>query len=463
MLTTAEGVVLAATGKHVDADIVDNHCDMCGEKLAAIITFIGFNGNETVKTLKIGEAVTFPECQALIEYNSHTLQFYGWIMMDAEGKDQGDLITDTTTVTASADAMYRAVYKGAFKAGSLMVSVEYGATGEAVLYATLFVYVDVSSTLELIVQSDTMTINTPHKFEIPGHDQVIYMYKIPLKASDISAGTINIYLGNYLAEEIQQVLFSYADALKDSGLVEDKENAALGQEILNAQQELIDAMMKYGGAVRECFNGDSSYVNTTEYPTISSVTLSEYKSVGEDIADKDGVLSSFFGAAFEFDTFNLLRYYFDVSDVIADGGTITKFGVIVSDEVFVSQEGLFQNTETAKFYEGTTNADKSEKNTAAYMATTDQMNINEIDDKYAIIYVEYTKDGVTESVYGDVMVYGIERYLKKQVYDYSPNGGQKVVTSERYDTMQYLNLLLKMIEANKSAKALDALRASNKA
>ena len=129
-----------------------------------------------------------------------------------------------------------------------------------------------------------------------------------------------------------------------------------------------------------------------------AITASDYNVTYEIV--KDHAETSFYGASGSFGTLLGLRYYYNVS---LTAGTITKVGVIVTDAPLSSPSGKF--TDNDKLI----NAEKSNNSNATYMSTITGLNVNELDDKYATIYVEYTDaEGETQYVYGDTMVYGLE-------------------------------------------------------
>ena len=447
------GATEGDTLEHKDED-GDEECDQCQTKLNFTITFVDYFGNEITEKFKNGEKVAFPELNT--ESFSFDLAFVGWA--DASG----NIVTD---ITATKDAEYRALYKvTSFKDGSLQMSVDYGADGNIVLYATLFVYADTNGQFGAPVVLRNGAVVDAIMF--PFANQTVYMYKIGFTADDIadSSSYIQIQIGSgdrLYEEKINQVLFKYAAMLEQAGIVDGEENA---ENILKAQQALIDSILRYGGAVQDCFNNDSSDI-TNGYLTADKDDLAIYKGIKaieteKDAADSD-VTTDFVAAVGNFGTTIALRYYYDVT--VPANATDVKIGIIYSDKALVSPSGKFVASDAAKFYDSVLS-----NNVGTYMFTTEGMTINEMEDKFATIYVEYTVDGITNHYYGDVIQYGVERYVQTQIYQYSPmvqdeqgneiGGEGKTVTSDKYTTEQYVNMLIRILQAHQAAKNLAAER-----
>jgi hypothetical protein len=194
---------------------------------------------------------------------------------------------------------------------------------------------------------------------------------------------------------------------------------------------------------------------------ITNQVLADYSTYSAIKTDVDtavyGVNNELMAATVYFDTELQLYYYYDVELTVP--GTIEKAGIIITDTALESPTGEYTDSDNLLLWQESNHA------VAKYMSVTDKMSINETADMYATLYVVY-KDANEEIhyVYGDTMQYGIERYLKKQIYEYCPESlggnGQKVKkqTADGYETEQYVNLLVKILKANESAKALEALR-----
>ena len=451
---------------HNDADN-DGACDNCGAAVEIeefTITFVDYFGNAvSTVTLKKGENIPFPKDLESVDSPSFELEFCGWDMND-DGKENC-VMEATATQNATYTAMFKVV---AFKPDSLQLSVEYGATGDVVLYATLFVYVDTHGQLGApVVLRDEDTVKS--EFEFVFDTQTIYMYKLAYTADDIANIKSFIYIqigpeSRLYEEKINQVLFKYAASLEHAGAVEGE----LSENVLKAQQALIDAILRYGGAVQDCFHNDPSDADKFGRLTATKAEITEYKDIAETIVDRDeegsDIYSDFVGATGGFSSTIALRYFYDVT-VPAEATDVT-IGVIVSDQMLASLSGKFVDSETAKFYGQTTNSHAEVD--AEYMSTTVGMTIHDLDDKYATIYVEYTLNGEVCYYYGDIIEYGIERFAKIQIYEYSPvtdkdgneiGGMGKVISGKKYNTVQYVNVLIRMLQANQAAKALEAEKA----
>ena len=451
---------------HNDADN-DGACDNCGAAVEIeefTIAFVDYFGNAvSTVTLKKGEDIPFPKDLESVDSPSFELEFCGWDMND-DGKENC-VMEATATQNATYTAMFKVV---AFKPDSLQLSVEYGATGDVVLYATLFVYVDTHGQLGApVVLRDEDTVKS--EFEFVFDTQTIYMYKLAYTADDIANIKSFIYIqigpeSRLYEEKINQVLFKYAASLEHAGAVEGE----LSENVLKAQQALIDAILRYGGAVQDCFHNDPSDADKFGRLTATKAEITEYKDIAETIVDRDeegsDIYSDFVGATGGFSSTIALRYFYDVT-VPAEATDVT-IGVIVSDQMLASLSGKFVDSETAKFYGQTTNSHAEVD--AEYMSTTVGMTINDLDDKYATIYVEYTLNGEACYYYGDIIEYGIERFAKIQIYEYSPvtdkdgneiGGMGKVISGKKYNTVQYVNVLIRMLQANQAAKALEAEKA----
>ena len=451
---------------HNDADN-DGACDNCGAAVEIeefTITFVDYFGNAvSTVTLKKGEDIPFPKDLESVDSPSFELEFCGWDMND-DGKENC-VMEATATQNATYTAMFKVV---AFKPDSLQLSVEYGATGDVVLYATLFVYVDTDGQLGApVVLRDEDTVKS--EFEFVFDTQTIYMYKLAYTADDIANIKSFIYIqigpeSRLYEEKINQVLFKYAASLEHAGAVEGE----LSENVLKAQQALIDAILRYGGAVQDCFHEDHSDAEKYGRLTATKAEITEYKDIAETVIDRDeegsDIYSDFVGATGGFSSTIALRYFYDVT-VPAEATDVT-IGVIVSDQMLASLSGKFVDSETAKFYGQASNSHAEVD--AEYMSTTVGMTINDLDDKYATIYVEYTLNGEACYYYGDIIEYGIERFAKIQIYEYSPvtdkdgneiGGMGKVISGKKYDTVQYVNVLIRMLQANQAAKALEAEKA----
>ena len=451
-----------ATGEHKDVNPVDNACDMCGRTMKFTITFVDYYGAETSQTFKNGANIVFPE--PLTESHSFELEFLGWF-------DQSGYVVPEATATA--DATYTAKYKvTGFKTESLQLSVEYGAmnaedeTMGIIMYATLFVYTDAKGDFTApIVKRAGKDVEEIFSFTNEQAFQTITMYRFAFTAEDIAENEtfISIGVGDY-ARHINQVLFKYADAL--SGIV----NSGEGTEaVMTAQQKLIDSMIRYGGAVQDCFEEDDTDVKTYGMLAATSDILSSFDKLDAERIFRDDdnpVISTNFEAATGiFDTMISLEYYYTVNVE-----NVTSVGVIVADSVeeLETLHGDFNaaTTSTATLYSSET---KIIDGKSYYVSTTEGMTINEIEDKYAVIYVTYTVGTETYHHYGDIVEYGIERFAQRQIFEYSPEydknnvyiGGEgKVVSSESsYSTEQYVNMLLRILKAHEAAEALEALRA----
>ena len=435
----------------------DNICDTCGENLAFTITFVDYFRGKTTATFGKDEAITFPTLDT--ESYSFNLEFMGWA--DATG-------AIVESATATENATYTAKYKvTGFKDGSLQMSVEYGAEGDIVLYITLFVYADTKGQFGApAVLHDSAKVNSTFEFEF--ENQTIYMYKIGFTAEDIAAQGSYIYIqigsGDGMYEEkINKVLFQYAAMLEHAGIVDGEANA---ENILKAQQTLIDSIIRYGGAVQDCFEEDHTDVTTHGMLTATSDILSGFDKLDAERIDRDdsnsAITTKFDAATGVFGTMISLEYYYTVSLNVQDA-TIIDVSVIVADSRAelegLSEEFKPETALTAKRYMSITD---TIENKEYYVSTTDGMTINEMEDKYAVIYVTYTVGDETVHYYGDIVEYGIERFAQRQVVDYSPKsvgGNGETVSADTYNTEQYVNMLLRILEANKAAKALEAEKA----
>ncbi len=462
-----EQKTIPATGNHVDSDS-NGSCDNCGAAVEVeefTITFVDYFGETTSVTLKKGEDIPFPKDLESVDSPSFELEFCGWAMAG-----------DTTCVkeaTATQNATYTAMFKvTAFKPDSLQLSVEYGATGDVVLYATLFVYVDTHGQLGApVVLRDKDTVES--EFEFVFDTQTIYMYKLAYTADDIANISSFIYIqigpkDRLYEEKINQVLFKYAASLEHAGAVEGE----LSENVLKAQQALIDAILRYGGAVQDCFAGDDSDIRT--YGRLAATAElwngfdkeAAYDSVRGDNADSV-FATNFLAATCDFNTEIALRYFYTAALNDAETAEIISVGVIVADSVqeLESLTGEFVQSEgsTAQLYKGElTQITVNGQSVNCYVSTTAAMTINEMDDKYTVIYVEYADDQGTQYYYGDIIGYGIERFAQRQIRDYSSKdigGNGKEVSSDQYNTEQYVNLLLRILRVNEAAKALEAEKA----
>ncbi len=456
----------------------DMACDVCGKDVSVAITFVGYYGS-TTKYFGVGESIEFPE--PLTESYSFELEFLGW-----KDASTGNLVTEETAV-ATATTTYTATYKViGFKTDSIQLSVEYGAknpTDEAngiIMYATLFVYVDANSSLGApiikLVEIDPETgeakkessVDEIFEFTDPQGRQTIYMYRLAFTAEDIADNNtfISIGVGDY-ERLINKVLFKYADSL--SGIIGDGENT---EAVMAAQQKLIDGMIRYGGAVQDCFYGDSSDYNEQNKRLVAtSKILESFDKLGDERKDRDAadsiITTNFAAATGVFDTKISLQYYYNVTLNVQNAENV-QIGVIVADteEELTKLSGDFESAtkSTAMFYTSEIKQVKDEQGQEKqyYVSTTGGMTINEMEDKFAVIYVVYTDDNGTHYYYGDIVQYGIERFAQRQVVDYSSadiGGKGKTVSSDDYNNEQYVNMMLRILEAYKASEALEELRA----
>ena len=436
----------------------NGNCDICGASMKMVtITFVDYFGNKTTDEFRSGAAVVFPD--HTVESFSFELEFLGWA-------DNSGTIVNAPPI-ATEGAKYTATYRvKGFKEGSLQMSVEYGAEGNIVLYATLFVYADTKGQPgdPVVLQKGSVVEAIDFEFA----DQTVFMYKIGLTADDIadSSSYIQVQIGTgdrMYEQRINQVLFQYAAMLKHAGIVDGEENA---KDILEAQQVLIDSIIRYGGAVQDCFEEDHSDVTTHGMLTATKDILSGFDKLDAERIDRDdgdsAITTKFDAATGVFGTMISLEYYYTVN-LDVDGATVS---VIVADSR-AELEGLSgefkpETALTAKRYMSRI---ETVKGNEYYVSTTDGMTINEMEDKYAIIYVTYTVGNETVHYYGDIVEYGIERFAQRQIKDYTPasvegGGGETVSADKTYNTEQYVNMLLRILKAHEAAEALEALRVS---
>ena len=457
----------------------DNVCDDCQTMLTFTITFVDYFGTATTQAVQNGAKVQFPELSSL-ETTCFTLAFKGWKLADSE-----DLVDHEAGVVATQNATYVAVYDVETAKFPPMMSVEYGSKEAGIImYVNLFVYADKGGQIQPVVviedpnaESEEGKIRVVAEvYQMNSSKQTVYVYKIGLTAEDISNSdmVIKVNLGTY-TKEIKNVVLGYANALGQAGILQDQSNSDIPEAVLEAQKALINDIIAYGNNVQIYFNKDTSsfpkdHVET--FPTIDSTVMDAYRELYEGtdpeytVAD-DAVVTDFKAAAVSFDVELGLYFFYNVELKVA--GEIIKKGIIVSDNALSDEmkNDAFNGEATDAIFVGAeaTTQDIYDQTQAAWMSGIDGLTINDIEDKYATIYVEYKDaDGNVKCVYGTSMIYGIRRYLQKQIYEYSPveqNGLGKTVTNQdgvENATVRYVHLLTSILQANDSALALEAAK-----